>query len=61
MKTAMDWLKGKKTYFVLGFAAVVWFLESAMIIPIGSLDTVMPGLVIAGGTTVAAKMQRLAS
>jgi len=55
----MDWLRGKKTYFVLGAAAIIWFLESTGIIPAGSLTTALPGLTIAGGATVADKLNRM--
>jgi hypothetical protein len=55
----LDWLTGKKTYFVLGTAAIVWLLESLGIIPQGSLDNVIPPLTLAGGATVADKLNRM--
>ncbi len=56
----MDWLKGKKTYFVLGAAAAIWFGETSALLPAGSLDAALPLLVMAGGATVADKLNRLA-
>jgi hypothetical protein len=55
----MDWLKGKKTYFVLGTSAIIWLLEVLGIIPAGVLSNVAPILGMAGGATVTAKINRL--
>ncbi len=55
----MDWLKGKKTYFVLGAAALLWFGEASTLLPAGSLDAALPILVMAGGAAVADKLNRM--
>jgi hypothetical protein len=55
----MNWLKGKKTYFVLGIGAIAWLLETIGIVPAGSLSQITPVLMMAGGSTVAAKINRL--
>ncbi len=55
----MKWLKGKKTYFVLGLAAGIWFGEASAILPAGSLDAALPILIMAGGATVADKLNRM--
>ncbi len=55
----MEWLKGKKTFFVLGAAAFIWFLEAADFLPEGSLEGAIPVLVIAGGATVTDKLNRM--
>ena len=54
-----EWLKGRKTYFVLAAAAILWFLESVGLMPPGTLDSAAPMLGLAGGATVTDKLNRL--
>ena len=59
MKKAIEWLKGKKTYFVLGAAAGIWYMEAIGLLPAGSLQNSIPILAIAGGATITAKLNRM--
>lgn len=56
-----EWLKGKKTYIVLGLAAVVWFCQAAGILQAGIADQIIEILLALGGVTLAAKINRLKS
>jgi hypothetical protein len=51
-------LQGKKTYLVLGVSAIIWLLESIGILPVGSMNSMIEPLGIAGGATMVAKMNR---
>ena len=53
-------LQGKKTYVVLAMAAVVWVLAGADIITLDAASQAYSVLALLGGTTVAAKINRLA-
>ena len=61
MSDAINWLKGKKTYFVLSAAAVSWLLSSFGIVPPDAATSAhsVPGM--AGGASLAAKINRLNS
>jgi hypothetical protein len=54
-----NWLKGKKTYFVLVLGGIIWFLEVAGFIPNGALENSVPVLVMLGGAAVTDKLNRL--
>ena len=54
-------LAGKKTYIVLAAAAVIWFAEAANLVVIGTLENLLPILIMAGGATVTDKLNRMVS
>ena len=61
MTSAIAWLKGKKTYFVLSAAAVIWLLSNFGIIPADAANSAYSVLGMAGGASLAAKINRLNS
>ncbi len=61
MVDVINWLKGKKTFFVIGLAAVVWAAAGMGFVTPELADQLYGGLALAGGATVTAKVQRLMS
>jgi len=55
----MDFLKGKKTYFVAAGAAVVVFAQSIGLLPSEIADTLLALLGAGGAATLGAKINRL--
>ncbi len=53
-------LKGYKTYVVLGLAALTWLLAATGVIENSLADTAYGILTVAGGSTMVAKINRLA-
>jgi len=59
MTAAIEWLKGKKTYFVLSAAAVVWLLAGFGIVSADAAASAYAILGMVGGASMAAKIHRL--
>lgn len=59
MSKVIEWLKGKKTFFVLGAAGIVWYLTTIGIVTSEIANTAYTGLTILGGVTMADKINRL--
>lgn len=59
MSKVIEWLKGKKTFFILGAAGIVWYLSTIGIITPEMAGTAYTGLTILGGATMADKINRL--
>ena len=53
------YLQGKKTYAVLAAAALIWFGEASALLPVGSLESSLPLLIMAGGAAVTDKLNRM--
>ena len=61
MKAGMNALQGYKTYAVLGLSAAVWVLGVAGVLSAEDVNKALVALAIAGGGTIAAKINRLKS
>ena len=59
MAAAIEWLKGKKTYFVLAAAGIVWTLSAIGVIAPETATSAYTVLALVGGGTAVAKIHRL--
>lgn len=61
MKAVLKFINGYKSYLVIGTGALIWFLEVTGIIPTGTLESVTPGLILAGGAAARSALKKLSA
>ena len=59
IKMIVEWLKGKKTYFVIAAALATVNLEVLGILPDGTYEKASPTFELLGVGTIAAKLNRM--